>query len=218
MFLEVEEQLRQDIVEGAKSIFQKSLVSMNEGNISARIPNRDEILITPASNNYRNMQKEDVVQIRFDGSLIDKGKQASREYRLHLAVYRARKEVRYIIHSHSPYATMFSVVGRDIPIILEEMTLFLGGKIKVASFTHAHSDEIGRIAVETIGKANCVLLGNHGVLVCGRTIEYTVNAAELVEKMAFIYWGASKIGEPKTIPIEKQLNLMKDFKRKFATY
>lgn len=218
MFSDLEEELREDILDSAKSIYQRGLVCINEGNVSARIPNRDELLITPASNDYEHMKKEDIVKIRFDGSHIDKGKQASREFRLHIAIYKARKRVRYIIHSHSPYATMFSVVGIGIPVILEEMMIFLGGMIKVAGFTLAHSEDIGRKAVETLGNTNCVLLGNHGVLVCGRTMEYVVNSAELIEKMAFIYWGASKIGEPKTIPVSVQRNLLIDYKKNFATY
>ncbi len=209
---------KKDVLMGAKAIFKRGLVEIGEGNVSTRIPNEDELFITPTYNRYDSMTERDIVHLGFDGSQISKGKRASTEYRLHVAVYRARSRANCVIHTHSPYATMLSIVRRKIPLLMEEMIVFLGGEVDVSEFGLAHTEEIGKRMLKALGKTNSVLLANHGALVCGRNMEYAVKNAELVEKMARIYWGALQIGRPKAIPKKAYDRFYRDFISNFATY
>ncbi|MEJ2250466.1 MAG: class II aldolase/adducin family protein, partial [Candidatus Lokiarchaeota archaeon] len=97
--------LKNDVVKAAKQIYEKGLVEAGEGNISSRIPEKNELLITPTFNKYYNLKESDIVHIRFDGTLIGEG-EPSTEYKLHVAVYKSRPRANYVIHTHSPYATM----------------------------------------------------------------------------------------------------------------
>ncbi|MCP8322616.1 MAG: class II aldolase/adducin family protein [Candidatus Methylarchaceae archaeon HK02M2] len=209
--------LRMELVNGAKAIFSKGLVDVGEGNVSVRIPKKQELLITPTFNLYETMKKEDVVHLKFDGTQLSKGKRASSEYRLHVAIYKARPKAQCVIHTHSPYATMLSVARIKIPILLEEMVVFLGGEVNVSEFGRAHTDEMGEKPLMALSTTNAVLLANHGVLVCGRTVEHAIKMAELVEKMAKIFWGSSQIGEPVNISKEAS-RFKKIFDLNFATY
>ena len=191
--------LRAGVVEGARAVFRKGLVETGEGNVSMRVPGRDELLITPTFNRYDAMNEDDVVHLSFDGKELTRGKPASTEYRLHVAIYKARPRAQCVIHTHSPYATMLSVVRKKIPVLMEEMIAFLGGEVEVAEFTPAHTEELGDKAVMALRTSNAVLLANHGTVVCARNMECAVKSAELVEKMAMLYWGASLIGEPTAI-------------------
>jgi len=191
--------LRAEVVEGARAVFRKGLVETGEGNVSMRVPGRDELLITPTFNRYDAMNEDDVVHLSFDGKELTRGKPASTEYRLHVAIYKARPRAQCVIHTHSPYATMLSVVRKKIPVLMEEMIAFLGGEVEVAEFTPAHTEELGDKAVMALRTSNAVLLANHGAVVCARNMECAVKSAELVEKMAMLYWGASLIGEPTAI-------------------
>jgi L-ribulose-5-phosphate 4-epimerase len=123
------ENLRQLVVDGSKHIYQAGLVQFGEGNVSVRIPGTDELLISPTMNDYENMSTADVVHLKFDGTQICSGKKASSEYRLHVGLYQARPLVQCVIHTHSPYASMFSIARKPIPVIYEEMVIFLGGWI-----------------------------------------------------------------------------------------
>ncbi|MCP8312333.1 MAG: class II aldolase/adducin family protein [Candidatus Methylarchaceae archaeon HK02M1] len=212
----LEDHLRMDVVNGAKAIFHKGLVDVGEGNVSTRIPKEEELFITPTFSQYETMTKDDVVHLKFDGTQLSKGRRASTEYRLHVAIYKARPKARCVIHTHSPYATMLSVVRKKIPVILEEMVVFLGGPVNISEFGRAHTYDIGEKALKALGKTNAILLANHGVLVCGRTMEHAVKMAELVEKMAMIYWGSSQIAEP--VIISEESRLKKDFDSNFSTY
>jgi L-fuculose-phosphate aldolase len=212
-----EHDLKKEIVKGAKAVFHKGLVDVAEGNVSIRIPNRDELFITPTFNQYERMNEEDVVNLKFDGTQLSEGKSTSTEYRLHVAIYRARPKAQCVIHTHSTYATILSIIRKKIPVIMEEMIVLLGGEVNVSEFGLAHTESIGENVTAALGRTNAALLANHGVLVTGRNMDYAIKIAELVEKMAKIYWGALQIGEPISVPNESYSKFIDDFNSNFST-
>jgi L-fuculose-phosphate aldolase len=212
------EQKKLVLQQGAKRIYEKGLVQAGEGNISIRIETRDELLITPTYNKYLNLKKKHLVYSQFDGKLLSKGSKPSSEYRLHVALYKARPKVQCVIHTHSPHATMMSVARKKIPILLEEQVIFLGGSVNISDFAVAHSDEFSVNAIKGMGTKNGVLLANHGCLVCGRNIDDAIKMAELVEKLAFIYIGAERLGKVNEIARTSCTRFYEDFEENFATH
>jgi len=213
-----EEKLRNEVVEGAKALFTKGLVESGEGNVSVRIGKNEELLITPSFNQYTTLTKDEIVHMNFDGVALSTGKLPSTEAKMHIAIYKSRPKVQAVIHTHSPFATMLSVIRKDIPVIMEEMYIFLGGSVSVSDFGEAHTEEIGQVALRALGIKNGALLANHGVIVCGKSIDQTVKFAELVEKLAKIYWGALQIGDPEIIPKEHLERFEKLHESLFANY
>lgn len=209
---------RAEVVSASKEIYSKNLVQAGEGNISVRVPSRDELYITPTFNKYYNLRNKDVVHMKFNGTVLSEGKKPSSEYRLHIDVYMEKKLVNAVIHTHSPYATMLSVARKKIPILLEEQTIFLGGFVNISEFSPAHTENFSKNAIKALGTRNGCLMANHGVLVCGRTIQHAIKMAELVEKLAWIYFGASQIGGAKTIGESACEMFIKDYEKEFATH
>lgn len=209
---------RAKVVWAAQQIYRGGLVEAGEGNISIR--NRGgRMYITPTYNTYAGLELGDIVCMDLDGHILDGDKKPSAEHRLHAHIYRTRDRAGCVIHTHSPYATALSVLSVGIPVILEEMVVLLGGGVKVASFSPAHTGELGWVAVEAMGRANAVLLANHGVVVCARTPEHAVKMAELVEKVAEIYTHALSTGlQPRTVPEDAIKRHLATFEEHFATY
>ncbi len=191
-----EAQIRVEVVNAAKAIFSKGLVEAGEGNVSIRHGNRDEFFITPSFNQYVDLKSEDVVHMNFDGEALSSGKLPSTEAKMHTAIYKARDKVNGVIHTHSTYATILSVLRKGIPIIMEEQLVFLGGSIDIGSYGEAHTEDLGKVALDALSYKNGALLANHGSIVCGRSIDHAVKFAELVEKLAKIYWGTLQVGNP----------------------
>ena len=213
-----EDQLRIEVVKGAKSIFAKGLVEAGEGNISVRNSKKEELFITPSFNQYDTLKKEEIVHLNFDGTPLSSGKLPSTEAKMHIAIYKSRPKVQAVIHTHSPFATMLSIVRKNIPIIMEEMYIFLGGSIDVSEFGEAHTEEIGEVALNALGLKNAALLANHGCIVCGKSLDHAIKFAELVEKLAKMYWGALQIGEPKILSKEHLKRFQKLFDSLFSNY
>ncbi len=218
MSMNKEEQLRLEVVKAAKAIFAKGLVEAGEGNVSIRNGKKEELFITPSFNQYTTLKKDEIVHMNFDGTSLSSGKLPSTEVKMHIAIYQSRPKVQAVIHTHSIYATLLSVVQKNIPILMEEMYIFIGGSIDVSRFGKAHTEEIGNVALNALGIKNAALLENHGVIVCGKSIDHAVKFAELVEKLAKIYWGALQIGEPKVISEEHLDRFKKLHESLFANY
>ncbi len=218
MSLTKEDKLRIEVVDGAKAIFNKGLVEAGEGNVSIRNGRKEELFITPSFNQYSTLKKDEIVHLSFDGTPLSTGKLPSTEVKMHIAIYKSRPKVQSVIHTHSTFASMFSTIRKKIPIIMEEMYIFLGGSIDVSDFGIAHTEEIGQNALDALKTKNAALLANHGVIVCGKSVDHAVKFAELVEKLAKIYWGALQIGEPKTFSKENLERFEKLYESLFANY
>jgi L-ribulose-5-phosphate 4-epimerase len=208
--------LKEEIVNAGRDLFNKGILENNEGNISLRIPKKDELLITPTGNNYQTCSADQVVHMKFDGTAISTGKLPSTEAKLHIAIYKSRPKAKCVIHTHSTYASMLSILRKEIPIIMEEQVVYLGGTIKVSSYGEAHTDEISKSALIALSYKNGALLANHGVIVCGKSIQNAAKNAELVEKLAKVYWGALQVGNPHILDIESLEKFLNMFKRLFS--
>ena len=218
MYREKEDLFRTEVVWGAKTIFKKGLVDTGEGNVSVRYGKKEELFITPSFNNYETLTEEQIVHMNFDGTPLSRGKLPSTEAKMHSLIYKSRSKVHAVIHTHSPHATMLSVNQMSIPIIMEEQIAFLGGSIDISSFGEAHTEDVGEAALKALGIKNGALLANHGVIVCGKSVEHAVKFAELVEKLAKIYWGALQVGKPKVITADQGVKFNRLFESLFANY
>jgi ribulose-5-phosphate 4-epimerase/fuculose-1-phosphate aldolase len=107
---------------------------------------------------------------------------------------------------------MLAVTHKKIPVILEEMLVYIGGEVNIAPFGESGSEGFGKAALEGLGTTNATILANHGILVCGKDMRLTVKAANLVEKVARIYWGALQIGDVHELEPEKQAKFIELFK------
>jgi len=210
--------LKKEVIIGSNKVFIRGLVQAGEGNISMRVPNKDEFYITPTFNQYEGLKESDLVHMKFDGTILSKGKKPSSEYKLHVAVYQSRPKVKAVIHTHSPYATMMSAARKTIPVLIEEQVIFLGGYVGLSEFASAHTEEFSLNVVKALGTRNGTLMANHGALVCGKTMEHAVKMAELVEKLAWIHYGATQIGGTHVISEKSCPMFIEEFEEKFATH
>lgn len=191
---------RQTVLEYAKRSYEEKLFQGTSGNLSIYDRESGCMAITPSGIDYTIMQLDDVVVMKLDGTVLEGSKKPSSEWRMHAAIYKGREDVTAVVHTHSPCATAFSVVGKDIPVILIEMVPFLGGNVRVADFVMPGTEELGDEAVKAMHNRTCCILENHGVVAVGKTMERAHIVAVYVEDAANIYSRANAIGEPRVIP------------------
>jgi len=122
--------VRQRIVDVAQRLQAQELVVGTSGNVSAREPGTNQCWITPSGVAYDRLEPNDLVLVDSDGQVRGGSLKPSSDTAVHLAIYRSRPEIDAVIHTHSPYATAFSVVQRDIPPVLVEAAGFLGGPVR----------------------------------------------------------------------------------------
>lgn len=170
----------QEIIDISKYLFNRKLVSGKAGNISSRF--NDIIAITPTLKSLNDLKDEDVVLVDINGKNLTKGK-ASSEINLHLEIYKKRKDVNGIVHTHSPYATGFSFSNKKIK-------RFEGfGKIKnefIAEIDYEvpGSDLLAKKASDVLKNEDVLVLKNHGLISIGNNLNEACALAEFVENTA----------------------------------
>lgn len=180
------EKERKEIVRVAKKIYKKGLVTANSGNLSVRTAN-ETILITPYSKSYERLKFSDIIEINFDGQVIEGSKKPSSEYRLHIEIYRERKDINAVIHTHSTFACALASLNQNLPVILDEQKSVLGGEIKVAKYAVSGTEELAKEAVKALESRKAVFLSRHGAVAVGKNISEADTICELLEKFCQIY-------------------------------
>ena len=146
------------------------------------------------------MKIEDVMVIDGDVDVIEGEGVPSSESLTHVAVYRARPDVGCVIHTHSLYASVLAVAAVDLPPIIDEMVVYLGGPVKVAEYGFPSTEELGEKTVAALEDRNAVLVRNHGVVSAGAGVFEALRACELVERAAQIFVQASAFGHVQGLP------------------
>ncbi len=176
--------IKSQLVEYSRLAHQRGLTAAFGGNLSVRLGNRVFIKATGAV--MDEMNEAQVAVIDMNGNQLS-GVRPSSEYRLHLAVYRKRPDVRAIAHLHPPYSIAVSALLRDeLPIITPEAELYLG-KIPITPFRPAGTEELAEVTSEALRKADAVIMERHGVVTVGRSLREAFYKAELVEESAKLW-------------------------------
>jgi L-fuculose-phosphate aldolase len=175
------------VVAAARRLSEIGLVSGTVGNVSARV--NGGMVITPSRTPYGSMSASDAVFVAVDGTAS--GRLApSTEWPLHLAVYSSRPDAGAVVHTHSLHATAWSFRGCDVPLPeLEELRYYGIGRVAVSSPATAGTADLGAQALLALGgSGRAALLGEHGVVTLGSSVDDAVVAAEVVERQATIAW------------------------------
>jgi L-ribulose-5-phosphate 4-epimerase len=177
------------------------LVVWTAGNVSARVPGQDLLVIKPSGVGYDELTPEAMVVTDLDGNLVDGERSPSSDTAAHAYVYAHMPEVGGVVHTHSTYATAWAARGEPIPCVLTMMGDEFGGEIPIGPFALIGDDSIGRGIVETLRghRSPAVLMRNHGPFTIGRTAKDAVKAAVMCEEVARTVHIARQLGEPLTI-------------------
>ncbi len=191
---------RQAIIDACRRMNQLGINQGTSGNISVRHENG--LLITPTSVPYEKMVPEQIVFMGMDGS-FDPRQKPSSEWRFHLDILHARKEINAVVHAHPTYATILAIMGRDIPPVHYMIAAAGGDTIRCAPYATFGTKELSAHAVRALESRLACLLDHHGMIAIGPTLEKALWLAVEVETLARQYHGCLQIGEPPLLSTEE---------------
>lgn len=179
-------ELRRTLAALHQSLVENGLVAWTSGNVSARVPGSDLLVIKPSGVGYDDLTPESMVVCDLDGTRVDGDLSPSSDTASHAYIYRHMPEVGGVVHTHSRYATAWAARGEPIPCVLTAMADEFGGEIPLGPFALIGSDEIGRGIVATLDghRSPAVLMRSHGVFTIGGTARDAVKAAVMCEDVA----------------------------------
>ena len=193
---------KKHLVEMAKKAYADKMFAATSGNLSIYDRENGRMYITPGSYPYEIMTPEDAMVIDLDGNILEGVHKPSSEWRMHAAVYRSNEMVNAIVHTHSPYATAFAINNMSIPVVLYEIAFFLGGDIPCAEGALPGTDAVGENCVKVLKDRYGCLMGNHGALAVGDTLDRAYTRAVYIEDAAKAYSLALTHGPVRVIESE----------------
>jgi L-ribulose-5-phosphate 4-epimerase len=203
------EELRRSVAELHGELTRYALVVWTAGNVSARVPGHELMVIKPSGVSYDELSAAAMVVTDLQGNLLDGEHQPSSDTAAHGYVYQHMPEVGGVVHTHSTYATAWAARGEAIPCVLTMAADEFGTDIPVGPFARIGDDSIGRGIVETLRRtgARAVLMQNHGPFTIGKDARDAVKTAVMLEDVARTVHVARQLGSPVPIAPEDVASL-----------
>lgn len=196
------EELRAHVLQTALFLPKYNLVWMAGGTVCARDPQTGYVVVTPSGLDYERLTPNDMIVTDMDANLVEGKFRPSVALNLWIGFMRARSELNAVVHTHSPYATAFSIVYQSIPVITETMADWFGQPVPVTRYLSVEDPDFPTLPVEVMGNGYAVLLGNHGPITVGKTLEHALERAVTLEEAARTYSIARTISVP--VPLTEE--------------
>lgn len=195
-------ELRKEIVEVGKLVFNKGWIAANDGNISVRLDN-DCLLCTPTAICKGMMSEDDLIVCDMGGNKIEGSRERTSEIAMHATIYRMRPDVRSVVHAHPPYATGFAAAGRALNVALLPEVIIGLGSVPLAEYGLPGTPALTNGMLPYIPKYDAILMANHGAVSYGADVHQAYFRMETVEHFARITFVAEMLGGAKALPREE---------------
>lgn len=182
------EKAREHVVLAGKKLLQSGLIARTWGNVSCRISDH-QFVITPSGRAYENLRAEEIVVVNIDDGSYSGDIKPSSEKDLHAEIYRHRKDVNFIIHTHQANASALSLLGVDIPVGNPETVSAIGQKVACAAYGLPGSQKLKQEAVKALARTEgkAIMLAYHGAVCFGGDMEEAFQVALDLEQFSADY-------------------------------
>lgn len=205
--MENSREIKEQICDIGKRIYDRGFAAGNDGNISYRI-SENEVLCTPTMHSKGFLTPDDICTIDMEGTQIAGAKKRSSEALLHLEIMKERPEIKSVVHCHPPHATAFAIAREPIPQgILPEVEFFLG-ETPIAAYETPGGEALAATILPFVKKTNVIILANHGTVSYGDTVERAYWWTEVLDSYCRMLILARSLGSVHSISKEQCWELM----------
>lgn len=206
--------LKEQMCDIGRRIWQKGFCAGNEGNHSYRI-GENKVLCTPTGISKGFLRPDDICMVDLEGKQLSGKRKRTSEILLHLAIYKARPDVKAVVHSHPPHATAFAIANVELPTCIHpEAEVFLGA-VKTAKYVTPGDTRLGESILPYVKDSNTILLQNHGTVTFDVDLEGAYYKLEIVDAYARILLLAKQIGNIRPLDSAEMKELL-DLKLRFG--
>ena len=211
-----EYEIKKEICDIGKRIYNRGMVAANDGNISVKISDH-EFLCTPTGVSKGFMTPDMICKVDENGKVLEAKApyKPSSEIKMHMRVYQRRPDVQSVVHAHPMYATSFAIAGQALTQpIMPEAVISLGC-VPLAKYGRPSTEEIPDSIEEFLPYFDAVLLAQHGALTWSNSLLNAYYKMESVEFYAQLLYQSKMLGGPKEFTPE-QVEDLYEIRRKFG--
>jgi ribulose-5-phosphate 4-epimerase/fuculose-1-phosphate aldolase len=196
-----EDAIRQQLADAIRMLARADIVD-HSGHGSAR-RDGDSFYITSAASARGALTADDIVTVDLDGTLLEGSARPPFEFHIHSEIYRARPDVRAVMHTHPRWSTFLTMVGAPYQAVYAQGAL-LGEVPLVDSPMSVNTRPMGERVAAALGAGTAVLLKAHGAVIVGPDLVECFALAAYLEENAYRQYMAMQIGDPYVFSDEEQ--------------
>ena len=197
-------ELKLQICEVGRRLWQRAYVDGNGGNIAIRV-GEDIAICTPTLVSKGFMKPEGMCLVDFEGTQLCGEKKRTSEILMHLQIMQRQPRAVATVHCHPPYATGFAVAGMEPPTcMIPEYEVF--SSVAIAPYRTPGTPEMGKLVADLVDHHNTILMANHGVVSWSHLhVEDAYFKMEILEAYCRTVMVASQLGKPANTMTPAQL-------------
>lgn len=177
-----------ELVEACKRAYKRGIQTGSGGNVSARIPGKELMLVKESGSSLGDSTAEGFVITDFDGNMVEGKGKPTREVFLHGLLYKLCPEVNSVVHLHAPYSIGWASSGKYLPRVTWHSKLKINADIPVLDIPSAMVRKEDAPLIEKILADNPKLPGfilvDHGIVAMDNDPLNALHNAELIEETA----------------------------------
>jgi len=185
------ENLKDSLIKVSRLSGSRGWCPGTSGNISVLDPDTGKVYIKVSGRSMADLKPSDILTLDLDGKVLEGSGRPSKEVNFHLGIYKKRKDVKAVLHTHPPYATAYATAGRSLPMVTATAKHILK-KVPLVDYAPPGSSELADLVVKRFEDPDvcAVLMKNHGVVSVGGNLYRALYVTEWVEnaaETAFLY-------------------------------
>ncbi|MDR0520648.1 MAG: class II aldolase/adducin family protein [Planctomycetaceae bacterium] len=187
-------QVKEEICDIGRRIYNKGFVAANDGNISVRI-DENRLVCTPTGVSKGFMKPDDLCVVDMNARQISGRLKMTSEVRQHITIMKHRSDVKSVVHCHPPHATAFGIAREAIPqCLMPEVEVHIGD-VPIAKYTIPGGQEFADAILPFVDKSDIIVQANHGTVSYGPTLERAYFLVEMLDAYCRILLIARSLGK-----------------------
>jgi len=211
----IEGEVRREIVDFGKALYERRMVTGTSGNISGRLDD-EAVIITPSGQCKGHLKEFDLIRMLINSGKVTAGGRPSMETPFHLAFYNGRKDVGGVVHAHPLHCTLLACSGRTVRTDLTPEGVMYLGEVAFVPYATPGSKELADNLAAAMPGHNAFIMESHGAIAVGKDVAeayYRMDALEFMAEMQIKAEGVGKVKGLEEREVRKLLNMAEGAKR-----
>lgn len=206
-----EKELRKQLVEYSIKAYENGYIVGMDGNVSVRV-SENTALITPSAICKADLTQDMLILVDLQGNVIKGDLKPSKETDMHLSVYKLRKDLNAVMHTHSTNVLAFALANKSIDVYTNATAAFYLGEIANVPYSMPGSEKLHQDVEQAYKKYQTILLFNHGSIVADKDLKQVYLNTEMLESFAEALLKAELLGTVKRMSQEQidEVNLFRN--------
>jgi ribulose-5-phosphate 4-epimerase/fuculose-1-phosphate aldolase len=209
----IDQEIREKLVQACRVLFTEGHEHFYLGHISALATDPRHIWAKPTGLGLQEVGPDDMALTDLEGRQLEGERKPHTEMPIHTGIYKARSDVRAVVHTHAFHAAALSASNASFQQVSQDSLVFPAGVASYGSAELVETPDAGDELAKALGSADVVLMRNHGLTAVGNSIEQAVLRAVSFERSCRLQLAAAQLGGVLPIPPDAAERMIARFSR-----